>query len=113
MTGPESGRVGRPKGLPKTGGRRAGTPNKTTVLLREKLSGLGYDPITELIKIARDPNTPVEVQVNIHQGIVPYLYGKRKPVDESNQEPMTVNVNTILEVAGEAHNAGVDAQPET
>ena len=27
--------MGRPKGLPKTGGRKAGTPNKTTASMRE------------------------------------------------------------------------------
>lgn len=31
--------AGRPKGLPKTGGRRAGTPNKTTAQLKEAILG--------------------------------------------------------------------------
>ena len=32
--------MGKPKGMPKTGGRRAGTPNKVTGNLREFVSGL-------------------------------------------------------------------------
>lgn len=31
----------RPKGLPKTGGRKAGTPNKTTALLKDQILQAG------------------------------------------------------------------------
>lgn len=41
-------------GLPKTGGRKNGTPNRSTLVLREKLAALGCDPVEELVKIARE-----------------------------------------------------------
>src|ERR1700740_3661658 len=56
MSGRE--KVGRPKGLPKTGGRKRGTPNRSTLSLREKLAALDYDSAVELVNIARDPKPP-------------------------------------------------------
>jgi len=72
-------------------------PNRGTVSLREKLATLGYDPMNELISISRDRETPLQVRVQIHLGICPYLYPKCKPVDVSIEEPMVTNVITDLE----------------
>jgi hypothetical protein len=113
VSAPESPKGGRPRGLPKTGGRQRGTPNRATLSLREKFTGLDYDPIGELIEIARAPNTPLEMRVHIHLGMLPYLYPKRKPVDQVSEEPMATKVVTILEGASEVTNAGADALPET
>jgi hypothetical protein len=44
-------RPGRPKGQPKTGGRRAGTPNRATLALRERIVREA-DPIAVLCAIA-------------------------------------------------------------
>jgi len=49
-----SGKGGRPPGLPKTGGRKKGTPNRATVAVAEKLAAIGCDPIQELARIAMD-----------------------------------------------------------
>jgi hypothetical protein len=50
-------RRGRPKGHPKTGGRKRGTPNKATLALREALRVALADP-TGLADVARaDPAT--------------------------------------------------------
>ena len=101
MSAPESPQGGRPKGLGKTGGRGPGTPNKKTLLLREKLIALDYDPIADLIMIARDPKTAPDLRVHIHLGFLPYLYPKRKPAEELMEESMIVNVVTTLDGAGE------------
>lgn len=65
------GKCGRPPGLPKTGGRGKGTPNRSTVALREKLAALGCDPAEELVKIAQDPKTPVDSKVQIYSTLLP------------------------------------------
>jgi hypothetical protein len=49
--------MSRPKGLPKTGGRVRGTPNKQTDAIDRKLAKLGCDPIEGLARIALDPET--------------------------------------------------------
>ena len=96
---------GRPKGLPKTGGRRKGTPNRATLSLREKVAARGYDPIDELITISRDHKTPLDTRVRIHLEICLYIYPKRKPVDQSIGEPVSINVITDLEGEGGVTNA--------
>ncbi len=98
-------RTGRPKGLPKTGGRRRGTPNRATLSLREKAATRGYDPIDELITMSRDHKTPLEMRVRIHFEICAYIYPKRKPVDQSIAESGSINVITDLEGEGGVPNA--------
>src|SRR3989442_4275853 len=88
---------GRPTGLPKTGGRKKGTPNKATLVLTEELAALAYDPLRELVSIAKDRKTPVELRVRIHSEFLPYIYPKRKAVDPSNEENRTINVNVGLD----------------
>jgi hypothetical protein len=90
-----SGSGGRPPGLPKTGGRQRGTPNRATSELKQKLAALGCNPLEELVKIARDPNIPVNVRVFVYSTLLPYEYPKRKPIDDSDAEHATVNVTKI------------------
>lgn len=42
----------------KTGGRVAGTPNKRTMEVMERLESLGCDPIEGMAKIAMDRRPP-------------------------------------------------------
>ena len=65
----------------KTGGRQAGTPNKTTVELKQKLAALGVDPIVGLATIAADPANPVETRLRAYSAICPYVYAKRSSVE--------------------------------
>jgi hypothetical protein len=73
----------RPKGLPKTGGRIRGTPNKTTKSVMEKLEELGCDPIEGLAAIAMNTNTAPELKVRCYSELAQYAYPKRKAVDLS------------------------------
>ncbi len=49
----------------KTGGRKAGTPNKRTLDVIERLDQLGCDPIEGMAKIALDPQNPVELRARM------------------------------------------------
>jgi hypothetical protein len=73
--------MSRPKGLPKTGGRICGTPNKKTDELARKLAKLGCDPIEGLARIALDPESKPELRVRCLAELAQYLYPKRKAVD--------------------------------
>jgi hypothetical protein len=46
------GKRGRPKGLPRYGGRQKGTPNKSTAAIKELAQTYGPDVITRLAEIA-------------------------------------------------------------
>jgi hypothetical protein len=80
----------RPKGLPKTGGRVRGTPNKTTQSVIEKLDELGCDPIEGLAAIAMNTNTAPELKVRCYSELAQYAYPKRKAVDVSVEKSETV-----------------------
>ena|SRR5215467_9130743 len=87
----------RPKGIPKTGGRVRGTPNKATDVLARKLTMLGCDPIEGLAKIALDPETKAELKVRCFSELAQYVYPKRKAVDLHPPEDsaLTVRVHSI------------------
>jgi hypothetical protein len=84
--------MGRPKGLPKTGGRVLGTPNKNSQTLIEKLESLGCDPIEGLAKIAIDPETKLDLRVRCYAELAQFIYPKRKAVDLSSGEDRSVTV---------------------
>src|SRR5690348_16727155 len=73
--------MSRPRGLPRTGGRTAGTPNRNTRALIEKLEELGCDPIEGLAKVALDPTTKPELKVRCFAELAQYIYPKRKAID--------------------------------
>jgi hypothetical protein len=92
-----TGKGGRPIRLPKTGGRKKGTPNRATLALKEKLDTFGCDPLLELAKMAMNEANPLEIRVRCLSEIAPYVYPKRKPVEWSSDQPAVINVNTRLD----------------
>jgi hypothetical protein len=77
--------MSRPKGLPKTGGRVRGTPNKKSETLLRKLEQLGCDPIEGLTSIALAPDTNPDLKVRCYAELAQYVYPKRKSVDLAGQ----------------------------
>ena len=73
--------MSRPRGLPKTGGRVSGTPNKKTHELTEKLAKLGCDPIEGLALIAMDTKAAPELRVRCYAELAQYVHPKRKAME--------------------------------
>jgi hypothetical protein len=73
--------MSRPKGLPKTGGRLRGTPNRKSEQLLRKLQSLECDPIEGLARIALDAETRLDLRVRCYAELAQYVYPKRKAVD--------------------------------
>ena len=67
----------------KTGGRVAGTPNRRTVEVIERLEALGCDPIEGMARIAMDMTTPVEVRARMFAELAGYVAPKRKAVEHN------------------------------
>ena len=103
--------VGRPPGLPKTGGRRKGTPNNATRIVAEKLEALGCDPIKNLARIAMDVSAPYEIQMRCNIELAQYLYPKRRPVEIPDEETPDINVITNLDSSGDCIEAPSEPQP--
>ena len=95
-----AGKGGRPLGVPKTGGRKKGTPNKATLTVAEKLEALGCDPIEGMARIAMDEKNSPETRGRYYSELAQYLYPKRKPVDLSSDKSAVINVNTTLDLGG-------------
>ncbi len=107
------GQGGRPTGLPKTGGRQRGTPNKATLTVEEKINATGCDPLTELAKIAMNQRYAVEVRIRCLTELASYLYPKRKPVDSSNDARPAININTNLDTSDDSTDVRDQSQSET
>ena len=103
--------IGRPLGLPKTGGRKKGTPNKATQTVREKLDALGWDPIEDLARIAMDLATPRGDRIRCDIELAQYLYPKRRPVEVSDEETPDISVTTNLDSSGDCTEARREPQP--
>jgi uncharacterized protein (DUF1810 family) len=54
--------------------------------LREKLEALACDPLEELVKIARQPQTPPGLRATIYTTLMPYVFPKRAFIDSSQEE---------------------------
>lgn len=78
----------------KTGGRKAGTPNRKTREVAELLAELGCDPIEGMARIAQNPKASLELRGRMYAEIAPYLYAKRKSVELTANA--TVSVAEIL-----------------
>ena len=67
----------------KTGGRTAGTPNKRTLNVIERLQELGCDPIEGMAKIALDLQNPVELRARMFSDLAQYVAPKRRAMEHS------------------------------
>src|SRR5438477_6145345 len=75
---------GRPKGLPKTGGRKKGSLNKVTRAHRAALEQLKVDrtdPMSFFISIMRNPDAPFEEVKAAARELFPYSHPKLASVE--------------------------------
>lgn len=84
----------RPAGLPKTGGRKKGTPNKKTLALQDALTAAGLDvpiQITELL-----PQLEPTKRVDVLLELMAYLYPKRKAIEQQIEvETTSTRISTM------------------
>jgi len=66
----------RPKGLPKTGGRKPGTPNKTTLPVRELAQAHGADAVATLAALMNDASQPPQCRISAAGHLLDRGYGK-------------------------------------
>ena len=62
----------------KTGGRQAGTPNRRTVTIQQKLKDLGCCPFEGMARIAMDQSQPVAIRAAMFKELAEYVAPKRK-----------------------------------
>ena len=81
-----------PRQKPVGSGRKAGTPNKRTKTIEEKLATLGCDPIAAMARLAMDENEPSGLRFAALKELAQYVAPKRKAVEISSAENQTVLV---------------------
>lgn len=74
--------MSRPVGLPKTGGRKKGSRNLKTLVLRESLNRVGFDIIQELHNLY--PTLDAETKAKVLMAFLPFLFPKPGAVHVSD-----------------------------
>lgn len=95
----------RPIGLPKTGGRQKGTPNKRTEILRDVLEKLDCDVPQRLVTLL--PQLSPDRQADVLLELLQYVFPKRKA-----EEPVQPTVGLTLEQTKNFF-FNITADPET
>jgi hypothetical protein len=65
----------------KTGGCQAGTPNKRTAAISERLEAIGCDPIEGMAQLAMDSTNSPELRGRMFAELAQYMAPKRKAVE--------------------------------
>ncbi len=76
--------MARPTGIKKTGGRKKGTPNKKTFILRDVLDSFGCDVPQRIVDLL--PELKPEKQADILVELMKYLFPTRKAIEHSGPE---------------------------
>ena len=71
-------------------GRKAGTPNKRTKTIEEKLETLGCDPIVAMARLAMDESEPSGLRFAALKELAQYVAPKRKAIEVSSAENQMV-----------------------
>ena len=61
-------------------------------LLRKMQMGLGYDPLVELVKLSKKPNTTNAEKIKIAQDLMSYVYPKVKAVSNDPNMGDIINI---------------------
>lgn len=78
----------------KTGGRVAGTPNRKTAEVADRLAALGCDPIEGMAKLAMDECSPPELRGRMYAELAQYIAPKRKSLDVSTEhQSSSISIN--------------------
>ncbi len=82
------------KGEPKTGGRAAGTPNKSTAEIRELAGQYAPTALAELARLGTHANSE-QARVSACKEILERAYGKSTQVMERNDEVIKEDIDDL------------------
>lgn len=90
--------MGRPVGLPKTGGRKKGTPNKFSFDANAVAEEMGVDPLQVLLELCSHPNAGIRVSAS--KEAAKYLYTQKRAVEVSGnaEKPIQVESSAVKEI---------------
>lgn len=74
---------GRPKGIPKTGGRKIGSRNQNRMLLIQELAEHGIQPVLKILELL--PKVDDEKQLDVWLKLMSFCYPQFRQVEVSGQ----------------------------
>lgn len=89
---------GKPLGLPKSGGRAKGVPNKKTLYflsVQETCELKGFSPIDVLIELCTHPDPSIKIQAA--KEVCQYIYPKKKALEVSASLDGNLDVKSSFE----------------
>lgn len=78
---------GKKKGSRKTGGRKKGTPNKSSLRVEDFLNEKGVNLIDKMLNVA-EKTEDLGLKYNVYKELMKYVYPQRKALDmQINNKP--------------------------
>ena len=87
----------RPKGLPKTGGRRKGSINKKTRTIADHARQEGLTPLEYLCGIVRDEKQPQAVRMQAAEKALPYMHPRLEMIAAMVDQRSTTEIKATSE----------------
>ena len=86
--------AGRPKGLPKTGGRKPGVPNKLTVERQAQVAASGLTPLDYMLRVMRDEQADDIRRADMAKAAAPYVHPRLASTELTGKDggPLRVEV---------------------
>lgn len=93
----------RPKGLPKTGGREKGTPNKATLLRQAEIAASGEIPLDYMLRVMRDRTVDFSRRDEMARAAAPYVHARLAAIEHSGEvaRPTVVRSPPVAKTADE------------
>ena len=82
----------RPKGTPKTGGRKKGTPNKRTRQMQEAIEASGLTPLEHMLSVLRDENATAMERMDAAKAAAPYVHARLAAIEQAGNEEKPVRM---------------------
>jgi len=76
----------RPAGLPKTGGRKRGTPNKASAAREVEIRASGLTPLEYMLQVMRDEEAPTELRLDAAVRAAPFVHARLSSVAVENKD---------------------------
>ena len=93
--------MARPKGLPKTGGRARGTPNKATADVKALAQQYGPQAVGVLAQIMEDVEQPAAARVSAAKELIDRGYGKAvQPSELTGKDGAPLAYQFVVKRAG-------------
>lgn len=77
---------GRPKGIPKTGGRKKGSRNKASAAKAAEIAASGLTPLDYMLDVMRNAEMPPDRRDDMAKAAAPYVHPKLGAIEHTGKD---------------------------